>query len=86
VLQNAVDAILNGDFGVTRFDVDVAARRSSAVKMMVSTRRTTGLAVLSRVRRSRRNRLVAFLVFLGGLESESFGGLFENALRLLGAF
>jgi len=33
-----------------------------------------------------RNRFFALFLFLGGLQSESFGGLLENALRLFGAF
>ena len=61
------------------------ARRSSAVKITVSTSRTTGLTPVSRVSFS--NEMFSSLSSSSShhLQRESFGGLIEHALRLLGA-
>ena len=61
------------------------ARRSRAVKITVSTSRTTGLTAVSCVRRSGKERILALFFVLHHLQREGLGGLFEHALGLLGA-
>src|SRR6266446_2656456 len=86
VLQNAIDAVFDGDFGVPRFDVDVtgAALERGKDYGFDETHDRAGGAIASQTVAG--NRLLAFLFFLGSLKSKSFGGLFEHALRLFGAF
>ena len=85
VLQHAVDAVLDGDFCVTRFDVDVtgAALECGEDDGLHEAHHGAGGAIASQAVAG--NRLFAFLFFLGSLKSESFGGLLEDALGLLGA-
>ena len=59
------------------------ARRSSAVKIVVSTSRMMGLSP-SAVSRSIEMRLVAALFVADDVQRKAFAGLFEHALRLLG--
>ena len=61
------------------------ARRSSAVKITVSTRRTTGLTPVSRVSFSIEIFSSLSSSSLDHLQRKAFGGLIEHALRLLGA-
>src|SRR5215472_4921406 len=85
VLQHAVNAVLHGDFGVTGFDVDVAGAPLECGKddgldeaNYGACGTVTGQAIAG-------DGLFGFFFFLAGLESKRLGGLFENALRLLGA-
>src|SRR6266851_396299 len=86
MLQNAIDAVFDGDFRVPCFDVDVtgAALERGKDYGFDETHDRAGGAIASQTVAG--NGLLAFLFFLGSLQSESFGGLFEDALRLLGAF
>src|SRR5712692_934371 len=86
MLQDAIDAVFDGDFGVPRFDVDVtgaALKCGEDYGLDEAHHRARG-AVASQTVAG--NGLVDFVFVLGGLKSKRFGGLFEHALRLLGAF
>src|SRR5882757_2746181 len=86
MLQNAIDAVFDGDFRVPCFDVDVTGaplERREDYRFDETDYRAGG-AIASQTVAG--NRLLAFLFFLGSLKSKSFSGLFEDALRLLGAF
>ncbi len=86
VLEDAVDAVLDGDFGVAGFDVDVTGAAFKRGKNdgfdEADDRADGGVAARKAVAG---NGLFALFFFLGDLESESFGGLFEDALGLFGA-
>ena len=60
------------------------ARRSSAVKIVVSTSLMTGRCRLCAVSWSIESCLVAGLVLRHHVQREAFGDLFQHALRLLG--
>src|SRR5467141_3062478 len=86
MLQNPVNAVFDGDFGIARFDVDVtgaALERGENNRFNEADHRAGGAVAREPVPR---NRFFALFLFLGGLESECFRGLLKNALRLLGAF
>ena len=55
------------------------------MKITVSTSRTTGLTVGIAREAVAGNGLVALFVVLRNLQRKRFGGLLQNALRLLGA-
>src|SRR6266581_8152094 len=86
VLQNAIDTVFDGDFGITSFDMDIAsaALKGGEDNGFHETHHWAGGAIAGQT--VSRNRLVALLFLLGGLKSEGFRGLLEHALRLLGAF
>ena len=83
VVQNAVDAVLDGDFGIPRLDVDVAGAPFERVEDrridQTDDRRDVGIA----------GQLVdgkglAGVFGANDVENEALGDFFENALRLLG--
>ncbi len=86
VLKDPVNTVFDSDFGVARFDVNVtgAALECGENNGFDETDDGAGGAVARQAITG--NGFLAFLFFLGGLQSESFGGLFEHALGLLGAF
>ena len=85
VLQNAVNAVLHDHFGIARFDVDVARapleRREDHGVDEANDGAHAGFA------RELLHGDIFFAVFFvaDDLQRESFGGLIEHALRLLGA-
>ena len=87
VLEDAVNAVLDGDFGVASFDVNVTSaafeRGENDGFDEANDRADGGVAAGEAVAG---DGLFALFFFLGNLQSEGFGGLFENALGLLGAF
>jgi hypothetical protein len=87
VLEDAVDAVLDGDFGVASFDVDVTGaafeRREDDGFDEADDGADGGVAAREAVAG---DGLFALFLFLGNLQSEGFGGLLENALGLLSAF
>src|SRR2546425_9086745 len=86
MLQHAVDTVFDGNFRVPRLDVDVAGAplESGEDDSLDEAHHRAGGAIASQTVAG--NRLLAILFVLGSLESESFGGLFEHPLGLLGAF
>src|SRR5262249_22035079 len=85
VLQDAVNAVLDRHFRVARFDVNIARAPLEGGKddgfYKANNRADGGIARQTVAR----NGLFGLFLFLRDLQRESFGGLFENALRLLGA-
>ena len=85
VLQHTVNAVLDGDFLVAGFDVDVAGSTFEGGEDdgfdQADDRVDGGVAGKAITR----NGLVAFFVVLGDLQGEGLGGLFQDALRLFGA-
>jgi len=86
VLQHAIDTVFDGDFGVTRFDVDItgAALECGEDNGLHEAHDRAGGAIASQTIAG--NRLVALFFLFGSLESEGFRRLLEHTLRLLGAF
>src|SRR5713101_7183640 len=86
VLQHAIDTVFDGHLGVSRFDVDVAgaALERGEDNGLHEAHHRAGGAIASQAVAG--NRLFAFFFLLGSLKGEGFGGLFEDALRLLSAF
>src|SRR6266849_4611763 len=85
VLKNAVDAVLDGDFGVAGLDVNItgaACERGEDDGFDEANHRADGGIARQAVTG---DGLFAFLFFIGDLKGEGFGGLLENALGLLGA-
>src|SRR5262249_46297878 len=86
VLENAVNAVLHGDFGVARFDVNVAGAALESGEDdgfdEADDRGDGGVAGEA----VGGDGFVVLVVVLGNLEREGFGGLLEHALGLLGAF
>src|SRR5713101_1093806 len=79
VLQHAIDAVLDGNFRVARFNVDVAGAALEGSEdngLDEADHRTGGTLARQPVAG---NRLVALLL-LGGLQGEGFGRLLEHAL------
>ena len=85
VLQHAVNAVLHDDFGVARFDVDVAGaaleRRENHGIHQADDGAHAGFAR----ELLHRNIFVAVFLVADDLQREPFGGLIQHALRLLGA-
>src|SRR5579871_100701 len=85
VLENAVNTVFDGDFAVTRFNVNVACAAleggeddgfdqfNDGARGGVSRNAIAG------------ERFIGVFVGLAGLQRERFGGLFEDALRLFGS-
>src|SRR5215472_7684395 len=84
MLQNAVDAVLDRNFGVSRFDVNVTGAPLESGEDDRFDEADYGARGGVTRQAIAGNRLFAFLVLLGGLHREGFGGLLEDALRLLG--
>src|SRR5712691_4088655 len=86
MLQYAVDAVFDGNFRVASLNVDVAGAplECGEDNGLDEAHHRAGGAIARQTVAG--NRLVAFLILLGSLKSESFGGLLEHALGLLGAF
>ena len=85
VLQNAVNAVLHHHFGVARFDVDVA--RAALERGEDHGVHQAHDGAHAGIARELVHRNIFFAVFFVAdhLQREAFGGLVENALRLLGA-
>ena len=85
VVQHAVDAVLDGDFLVARFDVDVARAPLERVEDgrvdQLDDRRDVAVGGREAVDRQ---RLVLIVLVADHVEREALGHLFEHALRLLG--
>ncbi len=85
VLQDAVNAVFHDDFGVARFDVDVAgAALEGGEDDGVHEAHDGAHAGIAR-ELLHRNVFVAVVFVADDLEREAFGGLIEDALGLLGA-
>src|SRR5437667_2740906 len=86
MLQHAVDTVFDGNFGVASFDVDVAGAplECGEDNGLDEAHHRAGSAIARQTVAG--NRLVAILIILGSLKSESFRGLLEHTLGLLGAF
>ena len=85
VLQHAVDAVLDGDFGVAGFDVNVtgAAFQSGENDGFHEPHNRADGGIARQAVAG--DGLFALFFFLGNLEREGFRGLLEDALGLLGA-
>src|SRR4029077_2644178 len=86
MLQHAVNAVLYGDFGVTRFNVDVtcsAFECSENYGLHEFDDRAAGGVSREAVTG---NRFFGILLGFGDLQRKSFGRLLEDALRLFRAF
>src|SRR4029077_6068541 len=85
VLQHAVNAVLDGDFGVPRFDVNVtgAALECGEDNRLDQAHHRAGGAIARQTVAG--NGLFAFFFLLGSLKSEGLGGLLEDALGLFSA-
>src|SRR5580692_8777049 len=85
VLQYAVDAVLDGNFGVAGFDVDVtgAAFEGSEDDCFDQPNNRADGGVARQTVAG--DGLFALFLLLGNLESEGLGRLLEDALGLLGA-
>src|SRR5580704_2962037 len=85
VLQDAVDAVLDGDLRVACFDVNVAGSPLEGGEdngfHQANDRADRGVAGEAIAG----NGLVALFFVFTNLQSERFGSLFQHALRLLGA-
>src|SRR5690242_757617 len=86
VLQDAVDAVLDGDFGVARFDVNVAGTALEGGEDDGFDQADNGASSGVAREAVAGNGFFAFFFFLGDGQSEGFGGLLEDALGLFGAF
>ena len=84
VMQHAVDAVLDRDFLVARFDVNIAGPPFQRVEdrgvHQLDDRRDIAVG---RGQLVDRERLVGVLLLADDIEREAFRDLFENALRLL---
>src|SRR5277367_6008823 len=86
VLQHAVNAVFDDDFGVAGFDVNVTgASLEGSEDDGVHEAHDGADAGIAR-ELVHRDVLVAVLIFADDLEREAFGGLVQDALGLLGAF
>ena len=86
MLQHAVNAILYSDFGVASLDMNVAGstfKRGENYGLDKFNDRTASGVSCEPITR---NGLFGVFFGLGDLQCESFGRLFENALRLFRAF
>src|SRR5579885_2581171 len=84
VLENAVNAVFDGDFGVARLDMNIAGapfeRREDDGLDEANDGADGGIAREAITG----NGFVALFVLFGNLQGKGFGGLFEDALGLLG--
>src|SRR5579864_2139190 len=85
VLQYAVNSVLHGDLGVARFNVNIASAPLECGKDDGLDEANHGAGCAIAGESIPGNGLFGFFFFFTGLESKRLGGLFENALRLLGA-
>ena len=85
VVQHAVDAVLDGDFLVARFDVNIAGAPFERVEdggiHQLDHRRDVGVGGGQLVDGE---RFVRVLFVADHVQREAFGDFFEHALRLLG--
>ena len=85
VVQHAVDAVLDGDFLVARFDVNIAGAPFERVEDggidQLDDRRDVGI---DRGKLVDGERFVGVVFVADDIEREAFGDFFEHALRLLG--
>ncbi len=85
MLQDAVDAVLNGNFSVARFDVNVTGSPFQCGEndgLHQADYRADGAVSRQAVPG---DGLFAFFFLFGNLQGECFGSLLQNALRLLRA-
>ena len=85
VLQDAVNAVLDDDFGVAGFDVDVARAALEGRENYGVDQPDDGAHAGIARELVHGDVFVAVLIVADDLERETLGGLVENALGLLGA-
>ncbi len=83
--ENAVNAVFHDHFGVARFDVDVTGAALESSEDNGVHQANDGAHAGFAGELLHRNVFVAVLFVADDLKSETFGGLVENALGLLGA-
>jgi len=85
VLQDAVNAVFDGDFGVARFDVDVTGAALERREDDSFDEFDDGAGGCIARDAIAGKRFLCFLFDLARLKREGFGGLLENTLRLFRA-
>ncbi len=85
VLQDAIDAVLDDDFGVARFDVDVTGAALEGGENHGIDEADDGADAGIARQFVHSDVFVAVFFVADDLQRETFGGLVEDALRLLGA-